>query len=275
MFSTLREEISINQDGGADATRTDFPASLNSCGKLNDYGAAPRACCMTGSFSGGLPRNENERLWMADRMFRFLSRTKEQTDGAGDQFLLVGLGNPGREYRETRHNAGFMVIDRLAEQTGIGLSRVQSKALIGQGKSGDARIILVKPQTYMNLSGQSVASLLRFYKLPLSQLLVIHDDIDLPFGTIRMRPGGGSGGQKGLASIIQQLGTQEFPRLRVGIGRPAGRMDAADYVLQTFSAAERELLPAVLKTAVEASLAFVKDGLSQAMNQFNGELFRG
>jgi PTH1 family peptidyl-tRNA hydrolase len=208
-------------------------------------------------------------------MFRFLNRSKDPVDGTGEQFLLVGLGNPGREYRETRHNAGFMVIDRLSEQLGFGLSRVQSKALIGQGKLGEARVILAKPQTYMNLSGQAVASLLRFYKLPHSRLLVIHDDIDLPFGTIRMRPGGGSGGQKGLASIIQQLGTQEFPRLRVGVGRPSGRMDPADHVLQTFSPAERELLLAVLKTAVEASLSFVKDGLSQAMNQFNGELFRG
>jgi len=208
-------------------------------------------------------------------MFRFLNRSKDPVDGTGEQFLLVGLGNPGREYRETRHNAGFMVIDRLSEQLGFGLSRVQSKALIGQGKLGEARVILAKPQTYMNLSGQAVASLLRFYKLPHSRLLVIHDDIDLPFGTIRMRPGGGSGGQKGLASIIQQLGTQEFPRLRVGVGRPSGRMDPADHVLQTFSPAERELLPGVLKTAVEASLSFVKDGLSQAMNQFNGELFRG
>jgi len=208
-------------------------------------------------------------------MFRFLNRSKDPVDGTGEQFLLVGLGNPGREYRETRHNAGFMVIDRLSEQLGFGLSRVQSKALIGQGKLGEARVILAKPQTYMNLSGQAVASLLRFYKLPHSRLLVIHDDIDLPFGTIRMRPSGGSGGQKGLASIIQQLGTQEFPRLRVGVGRPSGRMDPADHVLQTFSPAERELLTGVLKTAVEASLSFVKDGLSQAMNQFNGELFRG
>lgn len=184
--------------------------------------------------------------------------------------LVVGLGNPGREYRYSRHNAGFMVIDQLCESMGVRLSRMQSKALVGVGHSDGRKIVLAKPQTFMNLSGQSVAALLRFYKVPREQLLVIHDDLDLPFGTLRLRPGGGPGGQRGLASVIQQMGTQDFPRLRVGIGRPPGRMDSANYVLQSFSKDEQEFLEVVLREAAEAVQVWVRSGLDQAMNQFNG-----
>ncbi len=187
-------------------------------------------------------------------------------------FLLVGLGNPGREYRETRHNVGFMFIDRLCEATGIKLSRLQSKALVGTGQWQNCKLVLAKPQSFMNLSGQPVSSLLHFYKTPLSQMLVVHDDIDLPVGTIRIRPDGGSGGQRGLASIIQQLGTQDFPRLRIGVGRPPGQKEAADYVLHNFSAFDLELIPQVLDRAVEAARVFLTDGLDKAMNQYNGTL---
>ena len=185
-------------------------------------------------------------------------------------FLLVGLGNPGREYRGTRHNIGFMFIDQLCKAVGISLSRVQAKALVGAGQLEGKRVVLAKPQTFMNLSGQAVGALVRFYKVPLSQILVAHDDLDLPLGTLRMRPGGGSAGQKGVASTIQQLGAQEFGRLRLGIGRPPGQMDAAAYVLQNFSEGEQITLDRVLERAVGAARLFVKDGIEPAMNAFNG-----
>ncbi len=185
-------------------------------------------------------------------------------------YLIVGLGNPGREYRENRHNIGFMLVDRLAVRLDVPLSRLQSKALVGSARHEGRRIILAKPQTYMNLSGQAVQGLVRFYKLPLTNLLVAHDDLDLPFGTIRLRPGGGSAGQKGVASIIERLGAQEFPRLRLGIDRPPGRMDPAAYVLQDFPQAGMMTLSETLDRAADAALAFVSEGLDAAMNRFNG-----
>lgn len=187
-------------------------------------------------------------------------------------FLVIGLGNPGREYRETRHNVGFMVIDQLCKVMGIHMSRVQSKALVGLGNLEGQRIVLAKPQTFMNLSGQAVGGLMRFYKVPIEQLIVAHDDLDLPLGTLRIRPGGGSAGQKGMASIIQQLGSQEFARLRFGIGRPPGQMDPSAYVLQRFHNSELGTLNLVLDRSVEAVRTFVRDGLTTTMNQFNGSV---
>lgn len=187
-------------------------------------------------------------------------------------FLLVGLGNPGREYRGNRHNVGFMAIDRLCEAFGIKIGKVQSKALIGSGLWEGRKIIVAKPQTYMNLSGEAIGSLLRYYKVPFNQLIVAHDDLDLPVGTLRLRPGGGSAGQKGVASTIEKVGTQQFPRLRIGIGRPPGQMDAAAYVLQDFSKADQELLLPTLDRAVEAMKVFILQGLEAAMNQFNGSI---
>ena len=150
-------------------------------------------------------------------------------------YLLIGLGNPGREYRDSRHNVGFMLIDRVAVRLNARGMKVQSKAIVMTTTYEDRKLILAKPQTYMNLSGQSVQGLIHFYKLPLTNVLIAHDDLDIPFGTIRIRPGGGPGGQRGMASTIEQLGTQDFPRLRIGIGRPPGRMDPSAYVLQGFS----------------------------------------
>jgi PTH1 family peptidyl-tRNA hydrolase len=192
------------------------------------------------------------------------------TTESNQPYLIVGLGNPGREYRQNRHNIGFLTVDRLAARLGISFSRLEAKSLLTKGEHQGKRILLAKPQTYMNLSGQSVGTLVRFYKTPLENLLVIYDDVDLPQGVIRLRPGGGSGGQKGVASIIQRLGTQDFPRLRLGIGRPPGRMDAAAYVLQNFSKGELEALDMILESAVDAALVFVTQGLDEAMNQFNG-----
>ncbi len=193
-------------------------------------------------------------------------------ENGNDSYLIVGLGNAGREYRATRHNAGFMVVDGLCDALSIRLSRLQSKALVGSGNWNGKKIILAKPQAFMNLSGQPVSSLMRFYKIPLDHLLVIHDDLDLPVGALRMRPGGGSAGQKGLGSIIAQLGTELFPRLRIGIGRPPGQMDPSDYVLEDFLPAEKELLSQVLSRAVDAVEDFVQFGLEHAMNAFNGTL---
>ncbi|OGN74967.1 MAG: aminoacyl-tRNA hydrolase [Chloroflexi bacterium GWB2_54_36] len=184
--------------------------------------------------------------------------------------MLVGLGNPGREYRDSRHNAGFMVIDRLAADLGVKLTRVQNRALTGSGAIGEVKIVLTKPQTYMNLSGESVSGLLRFYKIPHENLIVIHDDIDLPFGVLRMRPGGGSAGQKGVQSIIERIGTQDFPRLRFGIGRPAGPKGGAGYVLNHFHAEEQKELPFLIDAAAAAVRVFVTDGLEAAMNRYNG-----
>ena len=187
-------------------------------------------------------------------------------------FLIVGLGNPGREYKDNRHNVGFMLVDRLAVRLNAHMSRLQAKALVVSVNYEDKKLILAKPQTYMNLSGQSIQGLARFYKLPLENMIVAYDDLDLPFGTIRIRPGGGPGGQKGLASAIERLGSNGFPRLRMGIGRPPGRMDPADYVLQNFAQADLSLLSEILDRAADAALTFVTEGLNAAMNKFNGEI---
>ena len=186
--------------------------------------------------------------------------------------LIVGLGNPGLAYRHNRHNVGFMVADALADKLEIPLKRVKFKAQIGNGKLGDIPVIIAKPLTFMNNSGEVVAPLVRYFKVPLERLLVIHDDMDLPLGTLRMRPSGGSAGHNGMLSIFDKLGTNAIPRLRVGIGRPPGRMDPADYVLQDFPRSEEELLSMVIAQACEAALAFITNGLEKAMNTYNGEV---
>jgi len=187
-----------------------------------------------------------------------------------ETFLIIGLGNPGREYRETRHNIGFMLVDLLAAKINARFTRLQSRAIVATAVFNERKIILAKPQTFMNLSGQSVQGLVHFYKLPLSNLLIAHDDLDLPPGTIRIRPDGGSAGQKGMTSILERFGTDEFPRLRLGIGRPPGQMQIPDYVLQDFSKAEMAVITETLNHAVEAALTFVTAGLETAMNKYNG-----
>jgi PTH1 family peptidyl-tRNA hydrolase len=189
-----------------------------------------------------------------------------------EPYLIIGLGNPGREYKETRHNIGFMLIDHLAERIGARGMKVQSKAIVTSALYEEHKAILAKPQTYMNLSGQSVQGLLHFYKIPTSNLLIAHDDLDIPFGTLRIRPTGGPGGQRGMANTIELLGTKDFPRLRLGIGRPPGRMEAKDYVLQNFSKEDVKLLPEVLDRAADAALEFVMKGLNAAMNKYNGDI---
>jgi len=189
-----------------------------------------------------------------------------------ENFLIIGLGNPGREYRQTRHNVGFMLVDRLAAKLNTRFTRMQSRALVGSAIFGERKIILAKPQTFMNLSGQSVQGLVHFYKIPLTNLLIAHDDLDLPIGTIRIRPDGGSAGQKGMTSILERFGTDVFPRLRMGIGRPPGQMQAPDYVLQEFSNSDLSIISETLNHAVEAVLTFTTEGLDAAMNKYNGNV---
>ena len=186
-----------------------------------------------------------------------------------NNYLLIGLGNPGRDYKFTRHNIGFLIIDELSDRWSIKISQVKNKALIGSGLYNQSRIILAKPQTFMNLSGQSVVSLIKYYKLPIENTLIIHDDLDLPFGTLRMRPSGSAGGQKGILSVIQMLGSDQIPRLRIGIGRPPGRMDPVNYVLQRFSTHEEDILKDVIDRACNACQSFMENGIEQSMNRFN------
>ncbi|MCK6539630.1 MAG: aminoacyl-tRNA hydrolase [Anaerolineales bacterium] len=189
-----------------------------------------------------------------------------------DTFLLIGLGNPGREYRDTRHNFGFMLLDRIAVRLNARGMKMQSKAIVMDARYEERKLILAKPQTYMNLSGRSVQGLIHFYKLPLTNVMILSDDLDLPFGVIRIRASGGPGGQRGLSSILESLGTKDLPRLRLGIGRPPGRMDPAAYVLQDFSREELKSLSEILDRGADAALEFVVNGLNSAMNKFNGGL---
>lgn len=200
----------------------------------------------------------------------WFKRKNSIEDSSMGPYLVVGLGNPGSDYAETRHNAGFMVVDAVAQQTGITLNRVRSKAITGDGKVDGSKVIFAKPQTYMNLSGQAVSGLARFYKVPIQNIIVIHDDMDIPLGTLRIRPNGGAGGQKGIESIINQLGTPEFARIRFGIGRPPGRMDPKSYVLERFLSQEKEEFEFTRMRAADAVLAFIREGLEKAMNQYNG-----
>jgi peptidyl-tRNA hydrolase, PTH1 family len=185
-------------------------------------------------------------------------------------FLISGLGNPGRKFEHNRHNVGFMLLNRLATKLDISFSQVESKALVAKVVYMGERIVLIKPQTYMNNSGSAVGSLVRFYQVPLENMLVAYDDVDLPLGVLRLRPMGSSAGQKGMQSIIEHLGTDSFPRLRIGTGRPPGRMEAADYVLQDFPDGDADLLDETLDRGVAAVLTFIQDGLERAMNSYNG-----
>ena len=187
-------------------------------------------------------------------------------------FLIVGLGNPGREYKDSRHNFGFMMVDRIVVRLNARGMKVQSKAIVMDARHEDKKLILAKPQTFMNLSGQSVQGLVHFYKVPLTNLIVLSDDLDLPFGTLRIRASGGPGGQRGLGNILEKLGTKDVPRLRIGIGRPPGRMPPAKYVLQNFSRDEEKLLSGILDRGADAVFAFVDHGLNKTMNDFNGSV---
>ncbi|MDK2894532.1 MAG: peptidyl-tRNA hydrolase, family [Moorella sp. (in: firmicutes)] len=184
--------------------------------------------------------------------------------------MVVGLGNPGPNYEATRHNAGFMVLDLLADELGIDFNSSQHQALIGRGMVGERRVLLVKPQTYMNNSGRAVAPLARWYGIAPAEMVIVHDDLDLAPGRMRIRPAGSSGGHRGLQSIINALGTTAVPRLKIGIGRPQEGQNVVDYVLQPFSEEDWALVSPVLLKAARA-LRFLLEGgeLEEAMNRFN------
>ena len=187
--------------------------------------------------------------------------------------LIVGLGNPGREYSGTRHNIGFAVLGSLARKHGINFDKRCCHSRVGEGRIAGQEVAFAKPQTYMNLSGDAVSALIRRYKIKLADILVIHDDLDLPLGKIRLRAGGSAGGHNGLKSIIASVGSMEFARLKIGIGRPeiAGleRRDVVDHVLSDFDAADRKIAEEAVIRAVEATEMVLEDGLEAAMNKFN------
>jgi PTH1 family peptidyl-tRNA hydrolase len=191
-------------------------------------------------------------------------------ENTSNLYLIVGLGNPGRQYERTRHNVGWEVLDLLAKRHGLQFRTKQARAEIARGTIAGRPVILAKPQTFMNLSGQAVRALVQFYKLPLAQVLIIHDDLDLPLGTIRLRERGSAGGHNGLTSVIQQLGTPNVPRLRVGIERPPVPGDQVNWVLGHFSAAERAELAPALSAAADAAETWLREGITPAMNRFNG-----
>lgn len=183
--------------------------------------------------------------------------------------IIVGLGNPGRKYERTRHNAGFMAIDELAGLLRVELKQEKHHALICRARVGPEEAVLAKPQTYMNESGRAVAAILRAAYSAVSDLIVLHDELDLPLGAVKIKTGGGHGGHNGLRSIIESLGTADFIRIRIGIGRPAPGVDPADYVLSPFLSGERQVLPEVTARATEAVKAIVLEGPARAMNIFN------
>lgn len=182
--------------------------------------------------------------------------------------LLVGLGNPGARYAQTRHNAGFQVVDRLASRMGVPVERKLFGALVGEGAIEGKKVMLVKPQQFMNVSGQSVASIAGFYKVPTPEIVVAHDEVDLPFARVRVKSGGGHAGHNGLRDLQRACGA-DFVRVRVGVGRPPEGWETADYVLGAWGAAEAAQLPPVIETAVDAMTCVVRDGVTRAMNSFN------
>ena len=183
--------------------------------------------------------------------------------------LIVGLGNPGKEFQETRHNIGFWVIHDLAEKHGIGVSGIKHRALVGQGLINQQKVILAQPQTYMNLSGQAVASLFNYYRLSLENLLVVYDDLDLELGRLRMRKSGGHGGHNGLRSLVTCLNTKDFSRLRVGIGRPNEQIRGRDFVLGKFTKKEKTVVKQAIERCLTGVELWLEAGVEQAMNHVN------
>jgi len=183
--------------------------------------------------------------------------------------LIVGLGNPGLVYADTRHNVGFKVINKVAKLAKIEVKSRKYKARLGQGKILDNEVILAKPMTYVNLSGEAVELLVRNFQVPLSDLLVVYDDVNLELGKIRIRKKGSSGGHNGLNSIIDKLNCDEFPRLRIGIGRPSAEISFRDYVLSPFSDEENEVIEQVIERAADAVICIISEGINAAMNKYN------
>jgi len=182
-------------------------------------------------------------------------------------YIIAGLGNPGREYENTRHNAGFNVIDYLAYKNDIKVNKIKFKGLCGEGFIGSQKVLLLKPQTFMNLSGESILDAFQFYKVDIGNLIVVYDDVSIPLGRIRIRPSGSDGGHNGMKSIIYLLGRNDFPRVRVGIGAP--EHDMVDHVIGKFSEGEKEIIDEVTKVSAEAVESIIRDGIGTSMNKYN------
>ncbi len=183
-------------------------------------------------------------------------------------YIIVGLGNPGRKYENTRHNMGFIAVDLLAEKYGIKIDKIKFKALVGEGRIAGQKVLLVKPQTFMNLSGQSVVEVMNFYKEEIENLIVIYDDIDIPTGSIRLRKKGSAGTHNGMRNIVYLLGEDGFPRIRVGIGSEK-KVELINYVIGGVSKGEKELLEDALTRAADAAACIVEKGIDKAMNEYN------
>ncbi|WP_139492594.1 aminoacyl-tRNA hydrolase [Brevibacillus dissolubilis] len=183
--------------------------------------------------------------------------------------VIIGLGNPGKKYEDTRHNVGFMAIDKLSKEWGISVTSNKFRALVGEGNVQGQKVLLVKPQTYMNLSGESVGEIIKFYKLTHKDLVVIYDDLDLPTGKLRLREKGSAGGHNGIKSMIAHLGTQEFNRIKIGISRPAPGGSVSDYVLHDFPKADLPAISEAVDITVKACEAWLREEFIKVMNQFN------
>ena len=190
---------------------------------------------------------------------------------ADERWIIAGLGNPGPEYAGNRHNAGFMVVDLLAERMGGRFKAHRTRNEVADGRLAGVAVTLAKPRTYMNLSGGPVAALASFYKVPPERLVVVHDELDIPFGTVRLKLGGGDNGHNGLRSITRALGTNAYYRIRLGVGRPPGRMDAATFVLRNFSTAERQELPLLIDRGADAVETLLSKGMAAAQNMFHAD----
>ena len=184
---------------------------------------------------------------------------------------VIGLGNPGIRYRSNRHNAGFLVLDQLAEQHAISIGQTLFDAYIGKGKIAGSAVLLAQPQTFMNLSGVAIRQLADYLRIAIEDMIVVHDDLDLPFQTIRLKVGGGHGGHKGLISIIDHLGSADFTRVRIGIGRPPRKSMVENYVLSPFSDEEMTVLPRLTRTAAEAVTDIISSGIQAAMDKHHGK----
>ena len=192
------------------------------------------------------------------------------TKSSAVDWLVVGLGNPGQKYQNTRHNMGFLTVDLLAEKAGVKLNKVKFKSAYHIIDFAGTKCLVMKPQTYMNLSGEAVREAVQFYKIPADHVLVIYDDVSLPVGKLRVRPTGSAGGHNGIKNIIAHLGTQDFPRIKIGTGAPAGGgAEMIDWVIGVPSRAEREILVESFRRAIDAAACIIQNGCQKAMNDFN------
>ena len=204
-------------------------------------------------------------------IFKKLEEEKTAKAAQPIEWLVVGLGNPGSKYDNTRHNAGFRALESYCARSGQKIDRMKFKALAGEGMLGGKRVLFLKPQTFMNLSGEAVGEAARFYKLPPERVLVISDDVSLPLGKLRIRKGGSAGGHNGLKSIIQHLGTDQFPRIKVGVGqKPHPDYDMADWVLSKFAGEDLKTITEAIRKAADAVECLIQEGPDKAMNRFNG-----